>query len=36
MRSKYSLEACELFVKKVNDHCAEHKAGEDGEKASNA
>lgn len=30
------LEACELFVKKVNDHCAEYKAGEYGEKASNA
>lgn len=30
------LEACELLVKKVNDHSAEYKAGEYGEKASNA
>lgn len=30
------LEACELFIKKVNDHCAEYKAGEYGEKTSNA
>lgn len=30
------LEARELFVKKVNDHRAEYKAGEYGEKASNA
>lgn len=30
------LEARELFVQKVNDHRAEYKAGEYGEKASNA
>lgn len=30
------LEARELFVKKVNNHRAEYKAGEYGEKASNA
>lgn len=30
------LKACELLVKKVNDHSAEYKAGEYGEKASNA
>ena len=30
------LEACELFVKKMNDHCAEYEAGKYGEQASNA
>ncbi len=30
------LEARELFIKKVNDHCAEYEAGKYGEKASNA
>lgn len=30
------LEACELFIKKMNDYCAEYEAGEYGEKASNA
>lgn len=36
MQSVSLLEACELFIKKVNDHCAEYKAGEYGEKTSNA
>lgn len=36
MQSVSLLEACELFIKKVNDHCAEYEAGEYGEKASNA
>lgn len=30
------LETGELFIQKVNDHCAEHEAGEYGEKASDA
>lgn len=32
----YLLESSEFFIKEVNNHCAEHKAGEYGEKASNA
>lgn len=30
------LETSELFIQKVNHHSTEHKAGEYGEKASNA
>lgn len=35
MLSVSLLEACELFIKKVNDHCAEYEAGEYGEEACN-
>lgn len=31
-----SLETGQLFIKEVNHHCAEYKAGEDGEKAGNS
>lgn len=36
MLSVSLLEACEFFIKKVNDNCAEYKTGEYGEKTSNA
>lgn len=36
MSSFSLLEPSELFVKEVNDHCAEYKAGEDCKKSSNA
>lgn len=32
----FLLEARELFIQEVNDHCAEYEAGEYGEKTSNA
>lgn len=28
------LQSCQLFAQEVNDHSAEHKAGEDGEQTS--
>lgn len=36
MQNMSLLEACKLFIKKVNNHCAEYEAGEYGEKTSNA
>lgn len=36
MQSFSLLEPCELFVKEVNDHRAEYKAGENCKKSSNA
>lgn len=34
--NKYLLKSSEFFIEEVNNHSTEHKAGEYGEKASNA
>lgn len=36
MQSVSLLEACQFFIKEMNNHCAEYEAGEYGEKSSNA